>query len=127
MRLFWKFVKEYCDIRGWPMVEENEWDFIKAWTLWRSAAIDHGVFARALDGTASSSEALETGNHFQRLAEKGTSAAKEEGAGSSTKVIAAKKKTASAASQKDTEMDQELVLYEFVEVIASLIACCCPL
>ena len=58
--------------------------------------------------------------HYQRLAEKGSSSAKVEGAGSTTKMIAAKAKTKSAASQKDTEMDQELVLYEFVEVLVRI-------
>ena len=58
--------------------------------------------------------------HFQRLAEKGNSSTKEEGSGSTTKMISAKAKTKSAASQKDTEMDQELVLYEFVEVLVRI-------
>ena len=55
--------------------------------------------------------------HFQRKAEQGTAAAKEIGSGSASKTLAVATKTKSAASQKDTEMDAELVLYEFVEVL----------
>jgi hypothetical protein len=55
--------------------------------------------------------------HFQRKAEQGTAAAKEVGAGSTSKALVVATKTKSAASQKDTEMDAELVLYEFVEVL----------
>ena len=58
--------------------------------------------------------------HFQRQASKGTAAADSADSGSTLKQMGAGKKTKSAASQKDTEMDMELVLYEFVEVIVRI-------
>ena len=57
--------------------------------------------------------------HFQRKAEQGTSAAKEETAGSTSKALATTSpgRSKKAAAQRDDELDQELVLYEFVEVL----------
>ena len=58
--------------------------------------------------------------HFQQQASKETAAADSADSGSTLKQMGAGKKTKSAASQKDTEMDMELVLYEFVEVIVRI-------
>ena len=63
-----EFVASYCERRGLPPVSAADWSFLRAFTLWRSAAIDHGVFARAVGGNASSSKGLETGLHFSALA-----------------------------------------------------------
>ena len=57
--------------------------------------------------------------HFQRKAEAGSASAKVEGAGSSSTALAAKspKRSDKAQKARDDEMDMELVLYEFVEVL----------
>ena len=58
--------------------------------------------------------------HFQRQQSKGTAAADSSDSGSTLKTIGVTKKGKNAASQKDTEMDMELVLYEFVEVLVRI-------
>ena len=56
-----EYLAMYCKRAGRPMVPPNEWAFWKALTLFRIAAINHGVFARALAGNAGSSKALTAG------------------------------------------------------------------
>ena len=56
-----EYLATYCKRAGRPMVPPAEWAFWKALTLFRIAAINHGVFARALAGNAGSSKALTAG------------------------------------------------------------------
>ena len=55
--------------------------------------------------------------HFAHKASRGTADARNEFAGSAVKPMGETKKSKSASKAKDTEIDMELVLYEFVEVL----------
>ena len=79
----------------------------------RRANLYHSAACRCCQANALHSNAA----HFQRKEEAGTACAK---LGSTTKAIAATRKLKSAASQKDLEKDQELVLYEFVEMLVRI-------
>lgn len=50
-----EFVKLYAANRGWPSVDAREWNYFRALDFYRSAGINHGVYARAVMGTAASS------------------------------------------------------------------------
>lgn len=56
-----EYLRTYCARVGRPLVPPIEWAFWKALTLFRIAAINHGVYARALAGNAGSSKALSSG------------------------------------------------------------------
>lgn len=56
-----EYLRTYCTRAGRPVVPPTEWAFWKALTLFRIAAINHGVYARALAGNAGSSKALTSG------------------------------------------------------------------
>ena len=49
----------------------EHWDFYLAYNLFRIAAILQGVMKRALEGTASSAQALEAGRRARPLAQLG--------------------------------------------------------
>lgn len=63
------YVKQYSTITGFSGIEH--WDFYIAYNLFRMAAILQGIARRAVDGTAASADAIETGNKARPLAEIG--------------------------------------------------------
>lgn len=64
-----QYIASYCERTGREGIEH--WDFYLAYNLFRIAAILQGVMKRALEGTASSSQALEAGKRARPLAELG--------------------------------------------------------
>ncbi len=64
-----QYVKSYCEITGFSGIEH--WDFYIAYNLFRMAAILQGIARRAVDGTAASADAIETGSKARPLAEIG--------------------------------------------------------
>jgi len=63
------YVKRYSEITGFSGIEH--WDFYIAYNLFRMAAILQGIARRAVDGTAASADAIETGSKARPLAEIG--------------------------------------------------------
>lgn len=63
------YVRQYCARVGRPEIPAEEWEFYRAYSLFRLAAILQGILKRALDGTASSSEAVATGSKSREIAE----------------------------------------------------------
>jgi len=55
------FVARYCECMGLPGIPASLWTFMKAFQIFRISAIHHGVFARGLQGNASSTKAVEKG------------------------------------------------------------------
>jgi aminoglycoside phosphotransferase (APT) family kinase protein len=64
-----QYIASYCERTGRGKIAH--WDFYLAYNLFRIAAILQGVMKRALEGTASSAEALEAGKRARPLAELG--------------------------------------------------------
>ena len=64
-----EYVKRYSEITGFSGLEH--WDFYIAYNLFRMAAILQGIARRAVDGTAASADAIETGSKARPLAEIG--------------------------------------------------------
>ncbi len=73
-----EYVARYCERTGRDGVPD--WDFFMAFGLFRLAAICQGVYARALQGNASSRNALEVGAKAPMLAEAAWSFAERAGA-----------------------------------------------
>jgi aminoglycoside phosphotransferase (APT) family kinase protein len=61
------YIRTYCQRTGRSGIEH--WDFYLAYNAFRLAAILQGIVGRALDGTASSPQALEQGKRVRPLAE----------------------------------------------------------
>ena len=66
------YLQRYCERTG-RAVGAAEWEFHIAYSLFRLAAILQGILKRALDGTASSAQAHETGSKARLIAEVGWS------------------------------------------------------
>jgi len=66
-----EYVADYCNKTGRNGI--SNWHFYMAFSLFRTAAIQHGIYARALKGNASSEIALKFGNIFSYVAEQGCS------------------------------------------------------
>jgi aminoglycoside phosphotransferase (APT) family kinase protein len=64
-----EYVAAYCRRTGRAGIAERDWEYYMAYNMFRLAAILQGVLARALQGNASSAEALETGRAARPLAE----------------------------------------------------------
>ncbi len=64
-----EYIAAYCRRTGRERIEN--WDFYLSYNLFRIAAILQGIMKRALDGTASSQEALDAGKRARPLAELG--------------------------------------------------------
>lgn len=64
-----EYLRAYCRHANREAVEAREWEFFMAFSLFRLAAILQGILKRALDGTASSAQALETGSRSRTIAE----------------------------------------------------------
>ena len=64
-----EYVAAYCRRTGRAGIAARDWEYYIAYNMFRLAAILQGVLARALQGNASSNEALETGRGARPLAE----------------------------------------------------------
>jgi len=64
-------IAEYCSLRGIAPVPPKDWTYYSAFCMFRLAGILQGVLARALQGNASSTTALEAGRRARPLAELG--------------------------------------------------------
>jgi len=62
-------VDAYCRRTARAPIPERDWEYYIAYNLFRIAAIAQGVMARALQGNASSAEALQAGRAARPLAE----------------------------------------------------------
>jgi len=62
-----EYIRRYCERTGRPGIEH--WDFYLAYNCFRLAAILQGIVKRAIDGTASSPQAMEQGRRVRPLAE----------------------------------------------------------
>ena len=65
------YLRLYCQRTGRNGIDPQEWNFYMAFNLFRLAAILQGIMKRALDGTASSPKALESGRRALAIAERG--------------------------------------------------------
>ncbi len=63
------YVAAYCRRTGRAGIEPRDWEYYIVYNMFRIAAIVQGVMARALQGNASSAQALETGRAARPLAE----------------------------------------------------------
>ncbi|HVC02917.1 MAG TPA: phosphotransferase [Steroidobacteraceae bacterium] len=63
------YVARYCERTGRAPVSPSDWEFYVAFNMFRLAGILQGVLARALQGNASSAQALEAGRRARPLAE----------------------------------------------------------
>ena len=63
------YVAAYCRRTAREGIAARDWEYYMAYNLFRIAAIAQGVMARALQGNASSAEALNTGRAARPLAE----------------------------------------------------------
>jgi aminoglycoside phosphotransferase (APT) family kinase protein len=64
-----EYVATYCRRTGRAGIEPRDWEYYMVYNMFRIAAIVQGVMARALQGNASSAQALETGRAARPLAE----------------------------------------------------------
>jgi aminoglycoside phosphotransferase (APT) family kinase protein len=62
------YVARYCERTGRAPIAAADWEFYMAFNLFRLAAILQGVLARALQGNASSAQALDAGRRARPLA-----------------------------------------------------------
>jgi aminoglycoside phosphotransferase (APT) family kinase protein len=65
------YVRRYCERSGRAPVSPREWNYYLAFNLFRLAAITQGITARALQGNAASSAAVEMGKLTRPVAEAG--------------------------------------------------------
>jgi aminoglycoside phosphotransferase (APT) family kinase protein len=63
------YVAAYCRRTGRAGIDRRDWEYYMVYNMFRIAAIVQGVMARALQGNASSAQALETGRAARPLAE----------------------------------------------------------
>ncbi|VTU39929.1 phosphotransferase [Variovorax sp. PBL-E5] len=63
------YLQTYCRRTGRAPIDPAHWEFYLAYSMFRLAAILHGILKRAADGTASSSQARETGARARPIAE----------------------------------------------------------
>jgi len=66
-----QMVEHYCRLAGRRVPEPALWEFYMAYNLFRVSCIRQGVYARALDGTASNLRAAESGKLVRPAAELG--------------------------------------------------------
>ena len=64
-----EYVAAYCRRTGRAPIAPRDWEFCMAFNMFRLAGILQGIMARALQGNASSAEAIETGKRARPLAE----------------------------------------------------------
>ena len=64
-----EYVEAYCRRTGRDGIDPRDWEYYMVYNMFRIAAILQGVLARAMQGNASSAQALETGRGARPLAE----------------------------------------------------------
>ena len=64
-----EYVAAYCQSTGRAQISPREWEYYIAFNMFRLTSILQGIMARALQGNASSAEAIETGKRARPLAE----------------------------------------------------------
>jgi aminoglycoside phosphotransferase (APT) family kinase protein len=64
-----QYLQLYCQHTGRESIDPADWEFHMAFSMFRLAAILQGIVRRALDGNASSSEALATGMRARTIAD----------------------------------------------------------
>lgn len=64
-----EYVAAYCRRTGREGIAARDWEYYMAYNMFRIAAILQGVLARALQGNASSAEALQTGRAARPISE----------------------------------------------------------
>jgi aminoglycoside phosphotransferase (APT) family kinase protein len=64
-----EYVAAYCRRTGRDPIPPRDWEFYMAFNMFRLAGILQGVMARALQGNASSADAVEAGRRARPLAE----------------------------------------------------------
>lgn len=64
-----EYLKKYCERTGIPEVSKKDWEFYIVFNMFRLAGILQGVMARALQGNASSDQAIDAGKRARPLAE----------------------------------------------------------
>jgi aminoglycoside phosphotransferase (APT) family kinase protein len=64
-----EYVASYCRRTGRDGIDARDWEYYMVYNMFRLAAIAQGVLARAVQGNASSAEALQTGRVARPLAE----------------------------------------------------------
>ena len=66
-----EYIRRYCERTGLATVEtlKRDWNFYMAYNMFRIAAILQGIAKRAVDGTASSAEAVSSGASARPMAE----------------------------------------------------------
>jgi aminoglycoside phosphotransferase (APT) family kinase protein len=62
-----EYIRMYCERTG--RTEIGDWNFYMAYNCFRLSAITQGIMKRAVDGTASSPQAVEAGKRARPLAE----------------------------------------------------------
>jgi len=75
-----EYLRTYCRRVGRDPIDPAHWQFYLAFSLFRLAAILQGIAKRALDGTAASAQALETGRRARPIAEAGWALVESRGA-----------------------------------------------
>jgi aminoglycoside phosphotransferase (APT) family kinase protein len=63
------YMRAYCQRLNREPIDPSHWEFYLAYSMFRLAAILQGIMKRALDGTASSAQALETGMRARGIAD----------------------------------------------------------
>ena len=64
-----EYVAAYCKRTGRAPIPPRDWEFYMAFNMFRLAGILQGIMARALQGNASSADAIEAGKRARPLAE----------------------------------------------------------
>ena len=64
-----EYVRMYCNRLGIPEIPKKDWEFYIVFNMFRLAGILQGVLARALQGNASSDQAMAAGKRARPLAE----------------------------------------------------------
>jgi aminoglycoside phosphotransferase (APT) family kinase protein len=63
------YLRQYCQRTGRGAIDGAQWEFHMAFSMFRLAAILQGIVKRAIDGNASSPEALVTGKRSRHIAD----------------------------------------------------------
>ena len=63
-----EYLRQYCERTGRAMIDPAQWEFSMAFSMFRLAAILQGIVKRAVDGSAASDQAMETGRRARTIA-----------------------------------------------------------
>ena len=74
-----EYLRWYCERTGRAAIDPREWEFCMAFSMFRLAAILQGIAKRAIEGTAASDTAAETGARARTIAQAGWTQAQRAG------------------------------------------------